>query len=307
MRLLRVRDGPLVAARRVGNGLCAVRSLGVRPGGAHGRLGQRDRVRPHVRDVAVLVESLGDPHRRLRRVAQLPARLLLERGRAEGRRRASAVRLLLDGGDRERPAVEIPRERRRLLLVEDDDRSFCDTGTAEVLALRDARAVDGDETRFERARVERADDVPVRGDHEAHALELPLDDEPRRHRLHAAGGEAAHDLLPEHRRDLVAVETVEDPARLLRVDESLVDVPRVLERADDGVLRDLVEHHAANRHLRLQRLDEMPGDRLAFAVLVRREQQLVRAGELLLEPGHDLLLLRVDDVVRLEVVLDGDT
>ena len=50
----------------------------------------------------------------------------------------------------------------------------------------------------------------------------------------------------------------------------------------------------------------MPGDRLSFAVLVRREQQLVGRGELLLEPGDDLLLVGVDDVVRLEVVLHGD-
>ena len=194
-----------------------------------------------------------------------------------GRRGASAVRLLLDGRDGERPALEIPRERRGLLLVEHDDGSFGDARAAEVLALRDARAVDGDEPRLEGAGVEGADDVPVRRDDEAHALELSLDDEPRRHGLHAAGGEAAHDLLPQHRRHLVAVEAVEDPARLLRVDEPHVDVPRVVERADDRVLRDLVEHHAADGHLRLQRLHEMPGDRLAFAVLVGREQELVRA------------------------------
>jgi hypothetical protein len=36
-----------------------------------------------------------------------------------------------------------------------------------------------------------------------------------------------------------------------------------------------VEDHAAHRHLRLQHLDEVPRDRLALAILVRREQELV--------------------------------
>ncbi len=49
---------------------------------------------------------------------------------------------------------------------------------------------------------------------------------------------------------------------------------------------------------------QMPGDRLAFAVLVRREQELVRVGEPLLQVGDDLLLPGVDDVVGLEAVLD---
>ena len=63
-----------------------------------------------------------------------------------------------------------------------------------------------------------------------------------------------HDLLPEHGRDLVAVEPVEDAPRLLRVDEPLVDLARLAERAVDRVARDLVEHHALDRHLRLQHL-----------------------------------------------------
>ena len=50
----------------------------------------------------------------------------------------------------------------------------------------------------------------------------------------------------------------------------------------------------------------MPRDRLALAILVRREQELVRIGEVLLELRDDLLLARVDDVVRLEVLLHID-
>jgi hypothetical protein len=116
--------------------------------------------------------------------------------------------------------------------------------------------------------------------------------------------EPRHHLLPEHRRDLEPVEPVEDAARLLRVDEPLVDVPRLREGPLDRVFRDLVEHHATHRDLRLEHLAQVPGDRLALAVLVGREQELVRGSELLPEVRHDTLLVGVEDVERLEPVLD---
>src|SRR6478672_10448198 len=67
----------------------------------------------------------------------------------------------------------------------------------EVAPLRNAAAVDGGEPRIEGSGVERADDVPVAGGHEAHALALALDDQACRHGLHPAGREALHDLPPE--------------------------------------------------------------------------------------------------------------
>ena len=48
---------------------------------------------------------------------------------------------------------------------------------------------------------------------------------------------------------------------------------RVSSSALDRLARDLVEDHPLHRHLRLQRLDEVEGDRLALPVLVRREQE----------------------------------
>ncbi len=230
----------------------------------------------------------------------------MERGGAERGGRTAPVRLLLDGRDREGTAVEIPRECGRLRLVQPEYRVIRRTGAAEVPALRDALAVDGDEARFERTGLEGADHVPVRGDDEANALQLAVDDEPGGDRLHATRREAAHDLLPEHGRHLVAVQPVEDATRLLGVDKPHVHVSRLVERADDRVLRDLVEHHAAHWHLGPQLLHEMPGDGLALTILVCREQELVGLCELLLERGHDLLLVRIDHVVRLEVVLDSN-
>src|SRR5262249_11470245 len=70
--------------------------------------------------------------------------------------------------------------------------------------------------------------------------------------------------------------------------------------------RDLVEDHPPDRYARLQDLDEMPGDCLAFPIFVGGEQELVGAVEAFLELGDDLLFPRIDDVVRLEAALDVD-
>src|SRR5579875_2016014 len=92
----------------------------------------------------------------------------------------------------------------------------------EVASLRDALAVDRDQAGGVALRVERREQVPPLGRPEGHPLAFALDDQPGRNGLHAAGRQPAHDLLPEDGRDLVAVEAIEDPARLLRIDQPLV-------------------------------------------------------------------------------------
>ena len=306
MRLLRVLDLPLVAARLRRDVVGAEQGRHLLARGGERRLRQRRRVGAHVRDVAVLVQALREPHRRLRGEAELAARLLLQRRGHERRARAADIRLPLDAGDLERRALEPVGEPARRLLVELARLAAQLPVGPEVAAGRHALPVEGDEPRLEAFRIEGRDQVPPRGGAERHPLALALDDEARRDRLDAAGRESAHDLLPEHRRDLVAVEPVEDPPRLLRVDEPFVDVARLVERPVDRVARDLVEDHPPHGHLRLQHLEQVPGDRLALAILVRREQELVGVGELLAQLSDRLLLVGVDDVERLEPVLDVD-
>ena len=77
-------------------------------------------------------------------------------------------------------------------------------------------------------------------------LALALADDAHRDRLHAAGRQPAAHLLPEQRADLVADQAVEDAARLLRLEQVLVELLRVLERLLDRALGDLVEQHAAD-------------------------------------------------------------
>ncbi len=75
-------------------------------------------------------------------------------------------------------------------------------------------------------------------------------------------------------RDLVAVEAVEDPAGLLGVDQPAVEVPPLEHRPLDGRPGDLVEDHPLDRHPGGQHLEEVPGDGLALAVLVRGQVDL---------------------------------
>ena len=110
-------------------------------------------------------------------------------------------------------------------------------------------------------------------------LALALHDEPHRDRLHAPGGEPAPHLLPEDGADLVADEPVEDAARLLRVELLPVEVDRVLDGLLDRVLRDLVEEdapHAGVAALGADLLGDVPGDRLALAIGVGREEDARR-------------------------------
>jgi hypothetical protein len=95
-----------------------------------------------------------------------------------------------------------------------------------------------------------------------------------RHGLHAAGGEAAAHFVPQQRRDLVAHQPVQHAARLLRVHQVDVDLAG-FSKPSDGLLGDLVEHHAVElraavlffRELFLQ----VPADGFAFAVRVGRQ------------------------------------
>ena len=61
-----------------------------------------------------------------------------------------------------------------------------------------------------------------------------------------------------------------------------------------------------NGNLGLEHLEQVPGDRFTFAVLISCEVELVGILESLLELGHRLLGVLGDDVIGLEVVFDVD-
>ena len=67
-----------------------------------------------------------------------------------------------------------------------------------------------------------------------------------------------------------------------------------------------MEDHPLDRHLGLERLGQVPGDRLALAVLIRCEVDLAGVLEQRLELGDLFAAVRRDDVDRLEVVVHVD-
>lgn len=314
VRLLRVLDLARVRTRLVRQIARPVQLRDLRTGRRDGGVREGRRVRTHIGDEAVLIQLLCHLHRGLRPEAQFARGLLLEGRRTEGGVRGAAVRLGLDRaygeggvlqGDGERPRVDLV-QMQHLVGLEPAVR-------AEVTALGDPPAVDRVQPGDQRGRVggvsgaaggERAGQVPVLGGAEGDALALTLDDEAGGDGLDTARGEAAHDLLPQDRRDLVAIEPVEDTAGLLGVDHARVQLARIGDGGPDRVLGDLVEDHPVDRDLGLQDFLEVPRDGLALAVLIGGEVELVGFGQQLLELSDLGPLIGVDDVDRLEVVLD---
>ena len=174
----------------------------------------------------------------------------------------------------------------------------------ERVASGNSLSVDVGQCRRETARVQQRFDVGVGGTDETHALPLAVDHQAQRDRLHPARGQPGHDLLPQHRRYLVAVEPVKNAAGLLGVNEVLVQVASVLQCPTDRLRRDLVEHHATHRDLGLEHLHQVPGDGLALAVLVSGQQEFVSVGQFVLEFLDPGALVRVHHIDRCEVVGD---
>jgi hypothetical protein len=115
--------------------------------------------------------------------------------------------------------------------------------------------------------------------HERGDLVLALADHAQRRALHAAGGQSGPHFLPQQRREVEADQVVERAPRLLRVDQIDRQFARLRHRLAHRVLGDLVEHDALHvlalelAPCALEQLEQMPGDRLALAIGVGREEQ----------------------------------
>ena len=268
-------------------------------------LRQRHAVGTHIRDEATLVEALCKAHHLGSRQAQLSAALLLERRGHERRLRRRAVGLVLDTAYGEGGARQRAGECLGTRSVHHDGALLGRTGGVEVLAARDPGAVEGDEGGGERrAGGRQCCDVPVAGAHEGNALLLALHHEPDGGGLHPARRQTTVDLAPEHRRDLVAVQAVEDAAGLCGVHEAVVQTAGVGNGMVNGGLGDLVEHHALHGHLGLQVLEQVPRNGLPLAILVGGEIQLAGVLECRTQVLHDLATPLGQLVGGLEAVLD---
>ena len=257
---LRVFDLAVIHARGIGNVFCAVDAGGGVARGGQTLLGQRGRVRTHISNVAVFVQALRNAHGALGGKVQAAAGLLLQRGGHKRRIGLARIGLVFHPGDFHARALERRLQGLGLRLGNDNDVFALDVSAIiKVAAQGHALAIDGREAgvesseviRIRSAGIQGGGQIPVVGRDERHALALALDDDAGGHRLHAAGRKPRHDLLPQHRGNLVAVEAVEDAAGFLGVDKVVIQIAGIVRGLQDGGLGDLIEHHAAHRHLGL--------------------------------------------------------
>ena len=245
-------------------------------------LRQAHRVGTHIGDQAdralvaerdALVELLRDLHRTARGEAELARGFLLQRRRRERRRRTPLALLAGDIGD-------VKRALRRGLDARARRLGGVAVGDGELLELL---PVEAGQARGEALRGMRAFglDAPVLAGDEGFDLLLALDDHAQRRALHAARGQTALDLAPQHRRQVEADEIVQRAPRLLGVDEIAGDRTRLEHRFLDRARRDLGEHHALQRAVLeqaalFQDLRDVPADGLTLAVRVGRQEDAFR-------------------------------
>ena len=293
---------------------------------AEGLLGEGDGVRPHVGDQAdplvahvdPLVEALRHLHRACRAEAQAVAGLLLQGGGREGRRGPLGARARVDlrhGPCRRAHRLDQSLHRR---LVEDAraGRGEVAGGGVEVAPgghagpaqppQRGVQAALGAHPVSALGALQGGLHVPVHRGVEAGTLALALDQQAHGHALDPPRREAALDLPPEQRGEAVAEEPVQDAPRLLRLHQVEVDLAGGLDGCRDRVAGDFVEDDALHGYRRLQHLNQVPADALAFPVFVGCEEQFVGPFQLLAQSGDVAALLRRDDVDGLKVLLDVD-
>ena len=311
MCFLGVLHTAVVGARTTRHRFLSVEGLRQRASRGQRSVRQRRRVGPHVGDEALLVQPLRDLHRARRGETELPRRLLLERRGDEGRSWRSPVRLRVDGRDAITRRHKRRRERVRPCLIQQDrSRRIAENAVGrEICAGGDASPTDRVEVGGERLvafGLEPSGEAPPRRRVETHPLPLALDDDARRNALHSSGGQALHHLFPQHRRELVAIEAIEDATRFLRVHEPPVEITRVRDRVVDRGLRNLVKDHPFHRDLGREDLQKVPSDRLTLAVLVGREVQLTCVLQQRAQLRDLGFLFGGDDVEGLETVVDVD-
>ena len=244
-------------------------------------VGQAHRIGTHVGDQAdrafvaerdAFVQTLRDAHGAAGGEPQLARGLLLQRRGGEWRRGTALALLGLHLAD-DQPSLRgfdqaVARCMRVFFVGQVELLEFlaAQAGQARGEALHRVRAVGFDRPVF--ARLERFDFLFALADHA------------QRRRLHAPGRQAALHLAPQHRRQVEADQVIQRPTRLLRIDQVVRQLPRRGHGGLDRLGRDLGEHHpvqllALGQATLVEDLADVPADRLAFAIQVGREIDVV--------------------------------
>ncbi len=189
------------------------------------------RVGTHVGDVAGFIQPLGHHHGLLHAEAETIARRLLQGRSDEGCGRLAAGRLVLALADAVAGALQLLQRGHGMAFVQRLESLAILAGDLEAnLGLLGRRQI--------------GVHFPILFRHKGADLALALDHQLHRHRLHAPGRQTAGDLRPQQRRDHVTHHAVEEAPRLLRVDTVDIQLARLGKGFLDGLLGDLVEHHA---------------------------------------------------------------
>ena len=242
-------------------------------------------------DIHALIELLRYGHRAARGHAETARGLLLQCRGDERRRGAALLLAALHGIDG-----------KVLALCQVD---YCvDLVLAVKLLLFPVAAIESGGKSAALTAAEMRVEQPVFLTDKVLYLLLAVNDHARCDRLHAPRGQAALDLFPQQRRQLVADDAVEYAARLLRVDQILIDIARVLDALSDDLFGYLIEGDAARLLVRqVEQLLEMPRYSFALAVRVGREIDCFCRLGILLQLVDKLFLIPHGDVLRLEAVL----
>ena len=285
--LLAVRCHDVLARRRL--------RIGRDAGGVSTDIGDERDV-PHALDVDALIEVLRHEHGLGRSHAELVGGVLLERARREGRGRVRLGDALFDGRHLVRSRRERGERRVGLFLAPD---------LALLSLVLFQRRLEGGELLLPILQFRR--DRPVLLRLERLDLPLALDDEPQCNRLHTPRREPVADLIVQKRRELVAHKAVEHAARLLRVDEVIVDRARRLQGMADRLGRNFIELDAVLAVLgKPQHRLQVPADRLALAVRVGCKIYPVGVRRFVGEALDDRLLPRGIDVAGFIIFIGRD-
>ncbi len=261
------------------------------PGGVCSQIGD-DADRPLPFQLHALVELLCQAHRLLRREIERLARLLLQCRCGERQRCLLDALALLDILHFKAGTLEIFQDFVHLLL----GRDLC-LFVSHAIVL-------GNQRLFFALDLERRVERPVLFRDKCIDLILPVTDDAQRHRLHPARAQPSLDLCPQKRRDAVAHHPVQHAPRLLRIHETHIDLPRILEGFLHRIPGDLVERNAVHLFvLQLQGDIQMPRDRLPLAVRVRREVDLVSLFDFLPELCQYVALAAYRYIFRFIVIV----
>ena len=199
-------------------------------------------------------------------------------------------RLMLADG--ERLAGDSVYDRHRLFFVFQLGFAVC----IAVVAGGELTAVRGLHQRLDR---------PIFLRYECTDLILAIHDQTCCNALYTTGGQAALDLAPQERRELIAHDAVQNTARLLGVDQINVNIARVLDARANRLLGDLVKGHTSGiLVLELEQLLDVPRNRFSLAVRVSCEVHEIALADFAADFLNNFIFSLDRHIFRLEIVLD---